>query len=154
LRRRIYFWQALGYRLRDSFEPGKLVQPPFPFLRVDSSQPLICALRFGETRDEPERCSTKQNGCFETHSLPTLTRSSPRRFTFYVADPLSSIETRSFPNSLVAYPRDFTFYLADPLSSIHHFEHKEFRSFVRSQKEDGRKKKLLSRGEAFARRGG
>jgi hypothetical protein len=28
---------------------------------------------------------------FETHSLPTLTRSYPRRFTFYVADPLSSI---------------------------------------------------------------
>ena len=27
----------------------------------------------------------------ETRSLPTLTRSYPRRFTFYVADPLSSI---------------------------------------------------------------
>src|SRR5262249_22197907 len=33
----------------------------------------------------------------ETRSLPTLTRSYPRRFTFYVADPLSSIETRSLP---------------------------------------------------------
>jgi hypothetical protein len=27
----------------------------------------------------------------ETRSLPTLTRSYPRRFTFYVADPISSI---------------------------------------------------------------
>jgi hypothetical protein len=27
-------------------------------------------------------------------------------------------ETRSLPNLLVAYPRDFTFYVADPLSSI------------------------------------
>ena len=27
----------------------------------------------------------------ETRALPTLTRSCPRRFTFYVADPLSSI---------------------------------------------------------------
>jgi hypothetical protein len=28
----------------------------------------------------------------ETRSLPTLTRSYPRRFTFYVADPISSIQ--------------------------------------------------------------
>jgi hypothetical protein len=34
------------------------------------------------------------------------------------------IETRSFPNSLVATPRDFTFYVADPITSIHHFEHR------------------------------
>jgi hypothetical protein len=89
----------------------------------------LCA---GKTRDARQRCSTKQNDGFETHSLPTLTRSYPRRFTFYVADPLSSIETRSFPNSLVAYPRDSTFYVADPVSSIHHFEHDtEFRSFAR-----------------------
>jgi hypothetical protein len=27
----------------------------------------------------------------ETHSLPSLTRSYPRHFTFYVADPISSI---------------------------------------------------------------
>ena len=38
----------------------------------------------------------------ETRSLPTLTRSYPRRFTFYVADPVSSIETRSLPNLLFA----------------------------------------------------
>jgi hypothetical protein len=31
-------------------------------------------------------------GIIETHSLPTLTRSYPRRFTFYVAAPVSSIE--------------------------------------------------------------
>ena len=91
LRRRIYLRQAIGYRFLDSFEPGKLFQPPFPFFCVDSSQSLICALRIGETRDAPQRCSTKQNGGFETHSLPTLTRSYPRRFTFYVADPISSI---------------------------------------------------------------
>jgi hypothetical protein len=33
----------------------------------------------------------------ETRSLPTLTRSYPRRFTFYVADPASSIVSRSLP---------------------------------------------------------
>jgi hypothetical protein len=32
-------------------------------------------------------------GLIETHSLPTLTRSYPRRFTFYVAAPVSSILT-------------------------------------------------------------
>jgi hypothetical protein len=32
-------------------------------------------------------------GLIETHSLPTLTRSCPRRFTFYVAAPVSSILT-------------------------------------------------------------
>ena len=30
-------------------------------------------------------------GLIETRSLPTLTRSYPRRFTFYVAEPVSSI---------------------------------------------------------------
>jgi hypothetical protein len=30
-------------------------------------------------------------GIIETHSLPTLTRSYPRRFTFYVAEPISSV---------------------------------------------------------------
>jgi hypothetical protein len=34
---------------------------------------------------------------FETRSLPALTRSYPRRFAFYVADPIRSIETRSLP---------------------------------------------------------
>src|SRR4029077_14153899 len=70
LRRRIYPWQAIGNRFYDAFEPGKLLQPPFPFFCVDSSQSLICALRLGQTRDAPQRCSTKQNGGFETHSLP------------------------------------------------------------------------------------
>jgi hypothetical protein len=32
-------------------------------------------------------------GIIETRSLPTLTRSYPRRFTFYVAAPVSSILT-------------------------------------------------------------
>jgi hypothetical protein len=31
-------------------------------------------------------------GSIETRSLPTLTRSSPCRFTFYVADPRGSIQ--------------------------------------------------------------
>jgi len=44
---------------------------------------------------------------FETPSLPTLTRSYLRRFTFYVADPLSSIRRggpvagRSFVSPLI-----------------------------------------------------
>src|SRR4029077_17396950 len=98
-----------------------MVQPRFPFLFVASSQPFNCAFRFGKTRDAPQRCSTKQNGGFETHSLPTLTRSYPRRFSFYVADPLSSIETPSLPAPARCCPRSFTFHVADPVNSIHHF---------------------------------
>jgi hypothetical protein len=54
-------------------------------------------------------------GIIETHSLPTLTRSYPRRFTFYVAAPVSSIlaslaveivlttlEVAGAPSSLIA----------------------------------------------------
>ena len=36
-------------------------------------------------------CRAPPGGSIETRSLPTLTRSYPRRFTFYVADPFSSI---------------------------------------------------------------
>ena len=35
-------------RFFDAFKPGKLLQPPFPFFCVDSSQPLICAFRLGK----------------------------------------------------------------------------------------------------------
>jgi Mor family transcriptional regulator len=55
---------------------------------------------------------------FETQSLPNSLAAYPGGFTFYVADPASSIETRSSPDSLAAYPGGFTFYLADPVSSI------------------------------------
>ena len=44
--------------------------------------------------------------------------SYPRHFTFYVADPISSIETRSLPTLIRSYPRHFTFYLAQPIRSI------------------------------------
>src|SRR6478752_1860459 len=43
---------------------------------------------------------------------------APHDFTFYVADPISSIETRSLPTLTRSYPRRFTFYVADPISSI------------------------------------
>jgi hypothetical protein len=36
---------------------------------------------------------------FETRSLPALTRSYPRRFTFYVAHPIRSIQHFSFSAS-------------------------------------------------------
>jgi hypothetical protein len=46
--------------------------------------------QFGQRRIESlKRLNSKKS--FETHSLPTLTRSYLRRFTFYVTDPLSSI---------------------------------------------------------------
>ena len=45
-------------------------------------------------------------------------RCFPRSFTFYVADPISSIETRSLPTSLAATHRGFAFYVAFPESSI------------------------------------
>jgi hypothetical protein len=51
------------------------------------------------------------------HSLAA----APRSFTFYVADPISSIETRSLPTLARRYPRGFTFYVADPISSIREF---------------------------------
>ena len=73
---------------------------------------------------------------FETQSLPSLLRSYPRSFTFYLGSPLSSIrfrlrrvrlpgksplsrfETQSLPSLLRCYPRSFTFYLGNPFSSI------------------------------------
>ena len=108
LRRRIHFRQAIGNRFFDSFEPGKLLQPPFPFFCVDSSQPLICALRLG-------RRTRRQH---TTKRFEALTKTR-RSFTFYVAIP--------FTHSLVAqltrrYPRGFAFYVAGPVSSIHYFE--------------------------------
>src|SRR4029077_13787086 len=42
-------------------------------------------------------------GSIETGSPPTLTRSSPCRFTFYVADPISSIDALA-PARLLCYP--------------------------------------------------
>src|SRR5205823_13654568 len=50
--------------------------------------------------------------------LPALARCFPRSFTFYVADPISSIETRSLPTSLAATHRGFAFYLAFPVRSL------------------------------------
>ena len=49
----------------------------------------------------------------ETRSLPTLTRSYPRRFTFYVADPVSSIHEQRgyscwFHGPYAAYDRWLT----------------------------------------------
>jgi hypothetical protein len=42
----------------------------------------------------------------------------PDRDVFYVADPISSIETRSLPTLTRSNPRRFTFYVADLISSI------------------------------------
>jgi hypothetical protein len=63
-------------------------------------------------------CRSTPVGSIETRSLPTLTRSYPRRFTFYVAHPIRSIETRSLPTLTRSYPRRFTFYVAHPIRSI------------------------------------
>jgi hypothetical protein len=54
----------------------------------------------------------------ETRSFPTLARSYPRRFSFYLGNPF---ETRSRPRSLAASRRGFTFYLGNPVSSIPRF---------------------------------
>jgi uncharacterized membrane protein YidH (DUF202 family) len=42
--------------------------------------------------------------------------------TWLVFRSVHRIETRSFPNSLAVTRHGFTFYVADPVSSIHHFE--------------------------------
>ena len=54
-------------------------------------------------------------------STPLTRSTSCASFTFYVADPVSSIETRSLPTLARCYPRSFAFYVADPVSSIHPF---------------------------------
>src|SRR6266496_6823466 len=65
----------------------------------------------------------EQGMAFETRSLPALTRSYPRHFTFHVAHPIRSIQTRSPPVLLAptlvtsASPAR-TFYAARPLRSI------------------------------------
>jgi len=70
--------------------------------------------------------------CFETRSLPTLTRSYPRRFTFYVALPDRSIVVAvarrrqrcrgpcisAVPAALDCYPRGVTGHVAHPSRSI------------------------------------
>jgi hypothetical protein len=54
-----------------------------------------------------------------------LARSYRRHFTFYVADPISSIQTESrtfislAPARLDRYPRGFTGHVAHPSRSIH-----------------------------------
>src|SRR6266481_10112077 len=54
---------------------------------------------------------------FETRSLPTLTRSYPRRFAFYVARPARSIQF-----CISAAPAAFDRYLAaSPAMSLIHF---------------------------------
>jgi hypothetical protein len=45
-----------------------------------------------------------------------LTRSYPRRFTFYVADPSAPLKLVRFPRSLTATHRGFAFYVAFPKS--------------------------------------
>src|SRR6266508_972914 len=52
--------------------------------------------------------SRKSLSSIETRSLPALTRSYPRHFTFYVAHPIRSIETRSLPTLPRCYRRSFT----------------------------------------------
>jgi len=46
------------------------------------------------------------------------TRPLPRGFTGHVAHPSRSIETRLLPTLTRSYPPHFTFYVAEPLSSI------------------------------------
>ena len=50
---------------------------------------------------KPRRSGGHKNG-FETRLLPTLTRSYPCRFTFYVADPVSSIDRSRYKRLLSA----------------------------------------------------
>src|SRR4029077_7138661 len=82
LRRRIYFGQAIRHRLGHAFEPGELLQPPFPFFCVDSSQPFVRALRFRDTACATHNCSTEEKHRFHV--------SSPRSFLFPSSQPRSA----------------------------------------------------------------
>jgi hypothetical protein len=69
--------------------PSMSLFPKAPFARSHGSvhSPLPIAALPSMSRD-----SIRSIRSIETRSLPTLTRSYPRRFTFYVADPISSIK--------------------------------------------------------------
>jgi hypothetical protein len=67
---------------------------------------------------------------FETRSLPALTRSYPRRFTFYVAHPNRSIVSRSLPAMLDRYLRGVTGHVAHPIRSIQLFSFQRFSFFT------------------------
>ena len=47
-------------------------------------------------KDRGKRRSRLNSESFETRLLPTLTRSYPCRFTFYVAHPIRSIHEQAF----------------------------------------------------------
>src|SRR3954451_9865228 len=49
-----------------------------------------------------------QVSAFETHSLPKLTRSYPRRFTFYVAHPISLHSAFSTPRPVYSATLSFS----------------------------------------------
>ena len=51
---------------------------------------------------------------FETRSRPRLLAATRHGFTFYVADPISSIETRSLPTLTHCFPRNFTLITRSP----------------------------------------
>src|SRR6185369_2208544 len=100
LRRWIYLGQSIGNRFFDSFEPRKLLQPPFPFFCVDGSQPLICALLLGKTRDAPKRCNTKQNGSFHIKS-PTIAGGAPAlQFIAAISDRFLDLKERAMREEL------------------------------------------------------
>jgi hypothetical protein len=58
-----------------------------------------CLIRFQPEKPHPlgsaHPCRSHPSGSIETRSLPTLARCFPRSFTFYVADPVSSIPAGS-----------------------------------------------------------
>ena len=66
---------------------------------------------------------------FETRSFPTLTRSYPRRFTFYVAHPIRSIQRFSFPQwnvecldtAPLSFPLSFTLVVSSRPSVFRYF---------------------------------
>ena len=82
-------------------DPVHLKLAPFPTRSLLPSQfYLLCRFPKRSIRllglpiyvaSKPRRSGGHKNG-FETRLLPTLTRSYPCRFTFYVADPVSSID--------------------------------------------------------------
>src|SRR5689334_9123201 len=74
--------------------------PDSTFFIVSCSLPLdsTVTLAVPRLRDRSPQSLYSSFMLFETRSLPTLTRSYPRRFTFYVADP-------SAPLKLVRCPR-------------------------------------------------
>ena len=71
--------------------------------RTSEERQRVLCVGYREGREVARATSLNQRR-FETRSLPALSRSYPRHFTFHVAHPIHSIDSL-VPTRLICYPR-------------------------------------------------